>query len=396
MALHVRGVVLPDDEVRDLWLVGDRVTLEPVPARDRRPAGSSCPAWSTRTATSASRPAAAPIDVARRGPDAGRRRPRRRGAGDPGRRLAVPVPGTRRRPRRAAPGPRRPARRAAQAVPARHRRRGRRGRRSPATVTGAGARPATAGSSWSATGSTAAVGDLAPAWDAGDAWPPRSTPRTPPGPGWRCTRSPRRRSATWCGPASTRSSTAPGCPIDLIDEMARRGTALVPTMINVATFGDIAARARGEVPRRTPRTCSRCATGSRRWCAAAYEAGVPIYVGTDAGGGDRARAGRRGDAAAARAGRDVRRRRAARPASWGAREWLGFPGLVEGGLADLVVYDEDPRADLRVVRAPRRDRPARPRRPLTACADGAPGVRAAAAPRWRGEPVGRAADGGCA
>ena len=28
---HVRGVVLPDDEVRDLWLVGDRVTHEPVP-----------------------------------------------------------------------------------------------------------------------------------------------------------------------------------------------------------------------------------------------------------------------------------------------------------------------------------------------------------------------------
>jgi imidazolonepropionase-like amidohydrolase len=43
-----------------------------------------------------------------------------------------------------------------------------------------------------------------------------------------------------------------------------------------------------------------------------------------------------------------------RAASWGAREWLGFPGLVEGGLADLVVYAEDPRRDLRVVRAPRR------------------------------------------
>jgi imidazolonepropionase-like amidohydrolase len=41
-------------------------------------------------------------------------------------------------------------------------------------------------------------------------------------------------------------------------------------------------------------------------------------------------------------------------ASWRAREWLGFPGLVEGGLADLVVYDADPRRDLRVVRAPRR------------------------------------------
>src|SRR5919199_3258858 len=31
MALHVRGVVLPDDEVRDLWLVGDRVSSAPVP-----------------------------------------------------------------------------------------------------------------------------------------------------------------------------------------------------------------------------------------------------------------------------------------------------------------------------------------------------------------------------
>src|SRR4051794_26556543 len=31
MALHVRGLVLPDDEVRDLWLVGDRVTLHAVP-----------------------------------------------------------------------------------------------------------------------------------------------------------------------------------------------------------------------------------------------------------------------------------------------------------------------------------------------------------------------------
>ena len=31
-----------------------------------------------------------------------------------------------------------------------------------------------------------------------------------------------------------------------------------------------------------------------------------------------------------------------RAGSWGAREWLGFPGLVEGGLADLVVYDQRP------------------------------------------------------
>src|SRR5262245_25826513 len=30
-ALHVRGVVLPDDQTRDLWLVGDRGSLTPVP-----------------------------------------------------------------------------------------------------------------------------------------------------------------------------------------------------------------------------------------------------------------------------------------------------------------------------------------------------------------------------
>jgi imidazolonepropionase-like amidohydrolase len=41
-----------------------------------------------------------------------------------------------------------------------------------------------------------------------------------------------------------------------------------------------------------------------------------------------------------------------RAGSWGAREWLGFPGLVEGGLADLVVYDEDPRVDLRALLVP--------------------------------------------
>jgi imidazolonepropionase-like amidohydrolase len=40
--------------------------------------------------------------------------------------------------------------------------------------------------------------------------------------------------------------------------------------------------------------------------------------------------------------------------SWAARDWLGFPGLVEGGLADLVVYEADPREDLRVLTAPSR------------------------------------------
>ncbi|MFE6991875.1 amidohydrolase, partial [Streptomyces pharetrae] len=40
--------------------------------------------------------------------------------------------------------------------------------------------------------------------------------------------------------------------------------------------------------------------------------------------------------------------------TWAARAWLGRPGLDEGAPADLVVYEEDPRADVRVLTAPRR------------------------------------------
>jgi imidazolonepropionase-like amidohydrolase len=85
--------------------------------------------------------------------------------------------------------------------------------------------------------------------------------------------------------------------------------------------------------------------------AAAHEAGVPIYVGSDAGGGIG-----HGQAAAEmlmlheRAGMSTME--VLRAGSWGARRWLGFDGLVEGGLADLVVYETDPRVDLRVLRAP--------------------------------------------
>ena len=41
-------------------------------------------------------------------------------------------------------------------------------------------------------------------------------------------------------------------------------------------------------------------------------------------------------------------------ASWRAREWLGWPGLVEGAPADLVVYGADPRCDLATLAAPLR------------------------------------------
>ena len=39
-------------------------------------------------------------------------------------------------------------------------------------------------------------------------------------------------------------------------------------------------------------------------------------------------------------------------ASWKAREWLGFDGLVEGAGADFVVYDRDPAQDLTALWEP--------------------------------------------
>lgn len=140
-----------------------------------------------------------------------------------------------------------------------------------------------------------------------------------------------------------------GLTVDLIDQMASRGTALVPTAINIATFPEIAARA-GRYPVYAARML-RLHAEFPAVVRAAHEAGVPIYVGTDAGGLAHGQVvaemlalhalGLSPDAVLA-------------AGSWGAREWLGLPGLVEGAPADLIVYDEDPRADLRALAHPSR------------------------------------------
>jgi imidazolonepropionase-like amidohydrolase len=82
----------------------------------------------------------------------------------------------------------------------------------------------------------------------------------------------------------------------------------------------------------------------------AHEAGVPIYVGSDAGGGIAHGMAAREMLLLNEAG--LSPLEVLRAGSWGAREWLGFPGLVEGGLADLVVYSRDPREDLSVLLEP--------------------------------------------
>ena len=91
---------------------------------------------------------------------------------------------------------------------------------------------------------------------------------------------------------------------------------------------------------------------SRARVRAAWEAGVPVYVGTDAGGS--LAHGLVRDEIRALVDAGIPTADVIAIASWRAREWLGVPGLDEGAPADLVGYDADPRIDLSTVDSPRR------------------------------------------
>jgi len=351
VVLHVRGVLLPDDEMVDLYLVGDRVTREPVAgATTVSSEGYVLPGLVDAHCHIGIAPGGLPVttveearDLAITDRDTGVLAIRDAGSPYPYPQLDddPDVPRLARAGRHVAPV-KRYLRHIGIEVDAAD---------VPATV----AAQARAGNGWvKLVGDwlDRAVGDLAPAWDADTL---RAAVETAHAAGVRATvhtfGEEAVRIMVEAGVDSVEHGT--GLSGDLIDEMARRGTALVPTMMNVAaTLGEVADLARQKFPGYADHMRA-LRDGFPAVVRAAYEAGVPIYVGTDAGGGIS-----HGLAAeemlmlherAGMAAPDV-----LRAGSWGAREWLGFPGLGEGGLADLVVYDADPRADLRVIAAPRR------------------------------------------
>jgi imidazolonepropionase-like amidohydrolase len=142
-----------------------------------------------------------------------------------------------------------------------------------------------------------------------------------------------------------------GITADLLDEIARRGIAMVPTLINIDTFPEIARAGEEKYPAYAAhmRALHR---DSRQRVRDAYEAGVPIYPGTDAGGSLPHGLIRDEITALVQAG--IPQAEVIAQASWRGRQWLGFDGLTEGAAADLVVYDADPRQDLATLHAPRR------------------------------------------
>jgi imidazolonepropionase-like amidohydrolase len=140
-----------------------------------------------------------------------------------------------------------------------------------------------------------------------------------------------------------------GLDAETIELMAARQVALVPTMINLENFTEFADAGQEKFPRYAAHMRD---LHARRFqtLGAAVEAGVPVFAGTDAGGtiahgliaaevGLLARLGGTEFALGA--------------ASWRAREWLGAPALADGAWADLVVFDADPRRDVAVVAHPR-------------------------------------------
>lgn len=143
---------------------------------------------------------------------------------------------------------------------------------------------------------------------------------------------------------------ATGLTHDTTLAAAERGIAIVPTLVNIATFPTIADAGQDRFPTYAAHMRD---LHARRYDTVrdAFDEGVPVYVGTDAGGSLPHGLIAREVAELVTAG--LPRLAALDAACWSARTWLRRPGLSEGAPADLVVYAEDPREDVAVLAHPR-------------------------------------------
>lgn len=140
-----------------------------------------------------------------------------------------------------------------------------------------------------------------------------------------------------------------GLDDELIDKMAAQNIALVPTLINLANFPKYAAQGEAKFP---TYSAHMRALHARRLetIGKAWEAGVQVYCGTDAGGV--VAHGRVVDeiqSLAELGGAEF----ALGAASWRARHWLGAGALSPGDSADFVLLDVDPRQDVAALRSPK-------------------------------------------
>ncbi len=141
-----------------------------------------------------------------------------------------------------------------------------------------------------------------------------------------------------------------GLSVELIDTMVAQGTALVPTVMQLDNFPTYAEQAGPKFPAYAGHMLDLHAR-RRETLMSAYEAGVALYAGTDAGGV--MAHGRIAGEVRAMAELGMPADYALGAASWRARAWLGWNAtLDEGAPADFVVLPRDPLADLSVLDEP--------------------------------------------
>ena len=115
-----------------------------------------------------------------------------------------------------------------------------------------------------------------------------------------------------------------GLSEDLIEVMVARGVALVPTVMQIEKFPQYAEAGGSKFPRYADHMLDLHAR-QRATVMAAYEAGVPLFAGTDGGG--LTRHGNIAGEVTAMAQLGMSPVDALAAASWRARAWLGFDAL---------------------------------------------------------------------
>ncbi len=143
---------------------------------------------------------------------------------------------------------------------------------------------------------------------------------------------------------------ATGATSAQVDRIAAAGIPVTATLLQIGQFEAIAAQGESRYPRFAARMR---ALHAHRYQLVRdlHEAGVPVLVGTDAGG--TLAHGRIADEAAELVHAGLPPSEVVAAASWRTRSWLGVDALAEGASADAVVYAADPRADIRALAAPR-------------------------------------------
>jgi len=131
-----------------------------------------------------------------------------------------------------------------------------------------------------------------------------------------------------------------------IPRLVEHDVPIVPTLVNIATFPDIARQAEAKFPRYAAHMLELWERRHER-IGEAYEAGVRIHAGTDAG--SVIKHGRIADEILELHRAGLPAAAALDAACWSARKWLGAEATGEGAPADVVLCAEDPREALGTV-----------------------------------------------